>query len=246
MERREELERARREKALAEAELARAEAAGALALAQLRQLEAELTRTHLECERITLERERYKRQKELAEDEHHRVYRFTSSVDAGSVKACMSTLQSWSRIDPKCPMTVVFSSPGGSIIEGMALFDFLQEMRRQGHRITTIARGYAASMAGILLQAGDWRIMGAESYLLIHEASFGAVGSFGEVEDMVKFVEKIQDRVLNIFAQRSAAADPKTATKKLSKAQIKKRWHRKDWWLSSDEALAHGFIDEIA
>jgi ATP-dependent protease ClpP protease subunit len=89
-------------------------------------------------------------------------------------------------------------------------------------------------MAGILLQAGDVRIMGKESWLLIHQVSFGASGSFGEVEDTTKWVDRIQDRVLDIFASRS----------KMSKAQIKRKWNRTDWWISSDEALKLGFVDE--
>lgn len=35
------------------------------------------------------------------------------------------------------------------------------------------------------------------------------------------------------------------ATKKLTKASIKRRWNRKDWWISSDEALEYGLIDEV-
>src|SRR5574341_658348 len=118
----------------------------------------------------------------------------------------------------------------------MALWDFLLELRQRGHKLTTVARGYAASMAGILLQAGDERVIGPESWLLIHEASFGVVGSYGEVEDRVEWVKKIQARILDIFASRS----------KLSRSQIKRRWHRKDWWLDSDEALKLGFVDRIA
>lgn len=90
-------------------------------------------------------------------------------------------------------------------------------------------------MAGILLQAGDIRVMGRESWLMLHEAAFGAQGKVGEVEDTVEWVKKIQERILNIFAQHSS----------LSRAQIKRRWTRKDWWIDSDEALRLGFVDEI-
>jgi ATP-dependent protease ClpP protease subunit len=77
--------------------------------------------------------------------------------------------------------------------------------------------------------------MGHESYILIHEVSFGAGGKIGEVEDEVAFVKKIQSRVLDIFASRS----------KLSKATIARKWRRKDWWLDSTEALKAGFVDEL-
>ncbi len=90
-------------------------------------------------------------------------------------------------------------------------------------------------MAGILLQAGDVRTMGRESWLLIHQAAFSALGSTYEIEDRVEWVKRIQDRILDIFADRS----------KLTKAQIRRRWHRKDWWIDSDEALKLGLVDEL-
>ena len=188
-----------------------------------------------ELAQINRDREVYKRSREEASDLYHHVYRFVGEVSAGSVKTCMDELILWSRLDPGCDIEIIFQSPGGDTVAGMALWDVLQDLRAHGHKLTTVARGYAASMAGILLQAGDVRVMGRESWLLIHEASFGVIGSFGEVEDRVEWVRKLQNRILDIFAARS----------NLSRAQIKRRWHRKDWWLDSEEALKLGFIDEI-
>ena len=63
-------------------------------------------------------------------------------------------------------MEIVFSSPGGGIISGFELFDFMQDLRSKGHKITTGSLGYAASMAGILLQAGDVRWIGHQSWMI--------------------------------------------------------------------------------
>lgn len=175
-------------------------------------------------------------QRELAKDEHHRIYVFDQAVGSKTVTDCIQRLAEWSRIDPKCNIEIVFNSPGGSVIDGMALYDYLTQLKAQGHNLVTSSLGMAASMAGILLQAGNTRRMGSEAWLLIHQGSFGAGGSVGQVEDTVEWVKKIQVRILDIFAAKS----------NLSKAQIKTRWHRKDWWLDSDEALKLGFIDEIA
>ena len=171
----------------------------------------------------------------LAGDEHHHVYTFGDAVSGATVKACMTKLTEWSRLDPGCDIELRFNSPGGSVIDGMALWDFLNQLRGAGHRLTTVAYGYAASMAGILLQAGDVRVIGRESYLMIHEVSFGASGKVGDVEDTVAWVNKIQGRVLDIFANRS----------KLTRLRVERRWRRKDWWLDSTEALKLGFVDEI-
>jgi len=93
----------------------------------------------------------------------------------------------------------------------------------------------AASMAGILLQAGDRRWIGHQAWLMIHRAAFGAVGKTFEIEDEVAWIKRIEARILDIFAKRST----------LSKVKIKRNWDRKDWWISSDEALELGLVDEI-
>jgi len=184
----------------------------------------------------------------LAPDKFHRIYRFSSVVSEASYKACASQLYTWSRLDgdnPQ-PMTIIFLSPGGSVIDGLALFDTIQELRRKGHHITTSTYGYAASMAGILLQAGDERVMSRESWLLIHEASFMAAGKIGDVEDTVEWVKRIVDRVAEIFSDRSLQAKRAgTAQVALSKAAIKRRMRRKDWWISAPEAVKLGLCDKI-
>lgn len=222
-------------RAEAEAEANRAKAR--LHEVEARKVAAEAAKAEHEAEvaSIALAREQEKRRRELAADEHHHVYVFDGSVTPSSVKACMTQLNQWARNDPGCAIEVVFNSPGGSVIDGMALWDHIQSLRAKGHEVTTVALGYAASMAGILLQAGDRRVMGRESYLMLHEASFSAGGKIGEVDDTVEWVKRVCDRILDIFAARS----------KLTKAQIKRKWTRKDWWLDSSEALKLGFVDEV-
>lgn len=168
-------------------------------------------------------------------DGHHGVYRFDGPVTAASVKAAIGVLSSWSRQKPDGEFEIIFSSPGGEIISGMALFDFLQELRSRGHKLTTGCAGMAASMAGILLQAGDVRWVGEQSWVMIHQAGFGVQGKTFDVEDELEFVKRIQERICAIFAKRS----------KLTARTIKGKWNRKDWWIDADEALKLGLVDEI-
>jgi len=238
----EELLEAKRDAVRAEGEKSKAEAKKAISEAKRVDKETERLTEELreavvraELSEMGLERERTKREKELAADEYHFTYTFNGQVSENSVRACISQLSIWSRTVPGCPMEIVFTSPGGEIISGMTLFDYIQVLRRAGHHVTTVSLGMAASMAGILLQAGSERIMGREAWLLIHEASFGAGGKIGEVEDTVKWVKAIQKRILKIFASRS----------NMTERQIATRWKRTDWWIDSDEALKLGFIDSI-
>lgn len=205
-----------------------ADAAAAEATAKVQQLRAE--GTAIEHERFLLQR-----RIELSSYFHHRVHVFNEQVSHESVDNCMGTLLFWHHEDPTAPMEIIFDSPGGDVFAGLALYDFIQEMRAEGHHITTSARGMAASMAGILLQAGDTRTMGAESWMLIHEIQAGALGKMGVIEDRISLLKRTQDRILDIFASRS----------KLSKKELERGWQRKDWWLSSKECLEKGLVDEL-
>jgi len=238
----EELLEAKRDHVRAEAEKAKAEARKATAEARRADKETERLGNEVreavvraELSEMGLERERTKREKELAADEYHFTYTFNGVVSDQSVKQCIAQLAIWVRTVPECPIEIIFNSPGGEIISGMTLFDYIQVLRRKGHEITTVSLGMAASMAGILLQAGSMRIMGREAWLLIHEASFGSSGKIGEIEDTVKWVNAIQKRILHIFASRSHMTERQIATK----------WKRTDWWISSDDALRLGFVDAI-
>lgn len=224
--------RANAVKVLAEAEKLTAEAATAKALARKSEIEA--------AKAEEAERERQ------AMNKFQHLYVFDDAVGSAAVDSCISALQIWSRTCPGCEITIRFCSPGGDVISGMYLFDYLMHLRKKGHRVITEAWGMAASMAGILLQAGDVRRIGAEAYVLIHEITFGVRGKVGEVEDEMEFIRKVSDRVLNIFAARAAeAAANGTAAEPLSKKQFANRWARKDWWLSSEECLKYGVVDEV-
>lgn len=173
-------------------------------------------------------------------DLYNRVYTFDDAVTERSIKICVQTLTAWSRQEPGCDITIYLNSPGGSILDGFALIDFILELRRKGHKVTTIALGMAASMAGVILQAGTVRAIGSNAILLIHEGSLGAIGSFGEVEDRVKLMKIFHERILDLFEERAKPINSKT-----TKAFIRKNWDRTDWWIGSSQALELGLVDEV-
>lgn len=229
-------------KADAEVELAKAEAEAALikAKAEAARNNAETRQRTIEAEKtqIYLDQERRKEAEFLAANKYHYVHTFNGVVTETSANICIEQLTTWVRTcpsDKKCCINIIFHSPGGVIVPGFALFDYIKYLQSEGHIVNTTALGMAASMAGILLQAGNERIMGREAWVLIHEASFLTAGKIGEVEDTVDWVKRIGKRILNIFASRS----------NMTARQIGAKWKRKDWWLSSEECLKLGFIDRI-
>ena len=220
---------------VAETRKTEAEARNTEAILKKNEFEAEKTSIELESKRIDFTLKQEKIAKDRAVDDENFLYRFSGEVSSGSVGRCMTRLTEWHRTSPKCDMEVIFASPGGSIIDGFELFDFMQHLRNEGHHITTGSLGYAASMAGILLQAGDTRWIGHQAWVMIHRAAFGAYGKTFEVEDEVKLVKRMEDRILDIFTSRS----------NLTRNKIKRNWDRKDWWISADEAIDLKLVDEV-
>lgn len=173
----------------------------------------------------------------LYSDHKFKLYRFIGDVDDKSVAQCVSMLTYWSRIEPKCDIDIEIMTGGGTIIAGMALFDHIRSLVESGHEVTTIARGWAASLGAILLQAGSKRVMGRQASLLIHEASFSTGGKTGDVKDTVAWIEQLEKHIVDIFVTRSCG--------KISKSTFNKNWKRKDWWVDAETALKYGFVDEI-
>lgn len=190
-----------------------------------------------EAGRIQVDEAKRREMEVLAANVHNYVYAFNDSVSASSVKKCIDALTIWSRNAPGCDIEITINSGGGDVVEGFALIDFIFGLRKKGHKITITAYGMAASMAGVILQAADVRQMGSNAILLIHEGSLGAVGNFGEVEDRVKLMELFHEKILDLFVERSVP--------KVTKAFIRKRWARTDWWISSEISKELGLVDEI-
>ena len=225
-----------------EAERNEAEAAQLRAQAEKEAATARYQQASADTNEITAKRYLQEEKFRLASDIEHRIYRYNEVITNDSVLVCEEHLSRWSRLWPGCDMTILLHSPGGQVVAGMDLFDSLLELRSKGHHITIVARGYAASMASIVLKAADVRVMGKECYLLIHEPSGIAMGTLGEIEDTTEWMKMMGERVLDIYAERCHTSK---APKPFTRAQLKKNWTRKDWWISSDKALEGGLVDEV-
>lgn len=156
-------------------------------------------------------------------------------VYGSSVSMTIDTLRRIQRTRPGEPVRLEINSPGGSVIDGFALYDVLQELRAAGHHVTTVTYGYAASMGGVLLQAGDVRAASPNAWVMVHELSHGTIGKVSEMKDSVATDERMYSQLLDILASRSH----------MTKDEIWSKADRRDWWMDSAEALEHGFIDRI-
>lgn len=201
-----------------------------LALARLRAIEAE-TRG-LELKNQIYQEEVNDR---LFTFEQNGVYQFYTPVVSQTVTKALYDLDAMSRRRPGEPITIVFNSPGGVVTDGFTLYDFLRELSERGHRITTKCMGAAASMGAILMQAGDWRVMTPNAFMMVHEISGQNEGTLAEMKDTLAIVNQFQSKALDILTARST----------MSRRALQTKWTKTDWYMDADEALKRGFIDSI-
>lgn len=159
---------------------------------------------------------------------------YTGVVEEEQVHNLIDRLETWSNAHPGAPITVVINSQGGVVIDGFALYDYLTRLKSRGHHLTTVGLGIAGSMGGVLLQAGDERVMTPRAWMLVHEVQGFARGSFSEMKNIMRFNERLQEQAMDILAERST----------WTRAKLKKSWVD-DLWLDASDALAAGFIDRI-
>jgi len=205
------------------AEIARLEAATELDRARQR-----------EVEQKTDDWARY-RANEDAEPLRHGTLLCDKAISDQTVREWMSDLDLMSRREPGRDLTVIFCSPGGSVYAGLMLFDFIQTLRRRGHHVTTVCYGYAASMGGVLLQAGDKRVIGANGYVMIHEPASSGAGKASEIKDDADHLKVIYDHLIRLYSNRST----------LSAKQLRDKSERRDWWIPAEDALKFGMEDEV-
>jgi ATP-dependent Clp endopeptidase proteolytic subunit ClpP len=160
---------------------------------------------------------------------------FADEVEEMEVKAAVDRLLDW-QIEGDDPITVVLNSPGGDVFMGLMLFDTLAAIRQSGIHVTTVVRGYAASMASILSQAGDTRVISPNSWYMIHEPSNIVIGTASRVKTEARLLEALHKQMCGVLSERST----------LTTEEIQRHCDGKDWWMPAQEALALGFFDQIA
>jgi ATP-dependent Clp protease protease subunit len=138
-----------------------------------------------------------------------------------------------SQQDPKKTITMHIDSPGGSVKAGLSMVDVMNYIPSP---IQTINTGMAASMGSVLLGAGTkgMRASLPHSRTMLHQSSGGAVGNIQDARISMNEWEKINNELFKLLGEYCG----KTAKKVEKDAQ-------RDLWLSADEALDYGIIDEV-
>ena len=135
--------------------------------------------------------------------------------------------------DPKRDVQMFINSPGGSVIDGLGIYDTMQYISPD---VATICTGLAASMGAVLLAAGQKgkRSCLTHSHIMIHQPSGGASGQVSDIEINYRLIKRMQKNLYEILAEHTGQT-----------FEAIERDSNRDNWMSGEEAKAYGLIDEV-
>ena len=138
-------------------------------------------------------------------------------------------------MDPGKEITFYINSPGGVVTSGLVIFD---TMNMISSPVSTVCIGLAASMASILLSAGEKgkRFIWPSGKVLIHQPSIGGViqGPASDLEIQAREIVRTKERSAEILAERCG--------KKVD--EIMEDFDR-DYWMDAKESIKYGIVDKI-
>ncbi|MBQ9177439.1 MAG: ATP-dependent Clp endopeptidase proteolytic subunit ClpP [Prevotella sp.] len=137
------------------------------------------------------------------------------------------------QMDPGRDISIYLNSPGGSVTAGLAIYDTMQFISSD---VSTICTGMAASMAAVLLVAGQEGKRSAlpHSRVMIHQPLGGVQGQASDIEIEAKEILKFKNELYKIISDHSHTP-------------FEKVWKDSDrnYWMTAEEAREYGMIDKV-
>ena len=135
--------------------------------------------------------------------------------------------------DPDAEISMYINSPGGSVTDGMAIFDTMRYIKP---KIRTVCLGMAASMGAFLLMAGEpgMRYALPNSEVMIHQPSGGASGQATDVEIRAKWLMRTKDKMIRMMSEMTEQPEDKV-----------RQDCERDYFMTAEEALEYHIIDQI-
>ena len=157
----------------------------------------------------------------------------TGDVNAASAAALIKQLMYLEQADENAPVTLYISSPGGSVTDGMAVYDYIRLMKAP---VNTVCIGMAASMGAFLLAGGakGKRFALPNAEIMIHQPSGGAQGQATEIQIAAEHILRTKQKLNEILAANTGKP-----------LETIKADTERDNFMSADEAKAYGLIDEV-
>jgi len=156
-----------------------------------------------------------------------------SDIDSNVANTINAQLLFLDSVDNSQDITMYINSPGGSVYDGLAIYDTMQMIHAD---VKTICIGMGASMASILLSGGTKgkRFALPHSRVLIHQPLGGAKGQASDITIVAEEINKLKNELYQILSNNTGQ----------SLEKITKDADR-DFYMTAKEALEYGIIDKI-
>jgi len=140
------------------------------------------------------------------------------------------------------PITILISSNGGELDAGSTILRAMQHASSQGCKLVGEVRGYAMSMAAVILQHCDKRFAAPDDVIMVHGPTGSTFGSIRHQDEDAKLMKRAMSSWAHFLAERNTSTDS--------------RYKDKDFWYGwlmdnlphyflGHEALEAGLIDEV-
>ena len=162
-----------------------------------------------------------------------RIIMLNEEVNSTSASLIVAQLLYLEGQDPSKDISFYINSPGGSVTDGLAIYDTMQYIKCD---VSTICMGMAASMGAFLLAAGTKgkRMALPNSDIMIHQPSGGAQGQATDIEIHTKHILHTKKRLNEILAKNTGQP-----------FDVISRDTERDNFMTAQQALEYGLIDKV-
>lgn len=162
-----------------------------------------------------------------------RIIMLHEEVNANTASLVVSQLLYLEGQDASKDISLYINSPGGSVTDGLAIYDTMQYIKCD---VSTICMGLAASMGAFLLAAGTKgkRYALPNSDIMIHQPSGGAKGQATDINIHAQHILKTKERLNKILSEKTGQSIETIAADT-----------ERDNFMTAQQALEYGIIDKV-
>ena len=164
---------------------------------------------------------------------NERIIFLGEDVNEHTANSVVAQLLHLAYVDPQADISLYINSPGGSVYDGMAIYDTMNFIKPD---VATYGIGLQASMGAFLLSSGakGKRFCLPHAKVMIHQPSSGTHGKVTDMEIDMKETLEVKEMLAKIMARNTG--------QKLAK--VKSDMER-DYWMTPDEAVKYGLVDKV-
>ena len=164
---------------------------------------------------------------------NERIIFLGEDVNEHTANSVVAQLLHLAYVDPQADISLYINSPGGSVYDGMAIYDTMNFIKPD---VATYGIGLQASMGAFLLSSGakGKRFCLPHAKVMIHQPSSGTHGKVTDMEIDMKETLEVKEMLAKIMAKNTG--------QKLAK--VKSDMER-DYWMTPNEAVKYGLIDKV-